>query len=195
MSNADFLAGNHVFAKVSGSSGSVVNQGRLTAAAGGYVALIGPGRGRCPHHQLRHGLLSNGKAVNVSGITLSSTDAGNYSFNTTAATTADITPKALTIAATGVNKVYDGLTGATVTLSDDRVAGDALLGSASLSDRTSRVLSRIVNEKNASADHLPPARSSTYVAASGDPRYTRWPRPLSIARSSEKSRISSLPPC
>ena len=32
------------------------------------------------------------KTVNVSGITLTGTDAGNYTFNTTAATSADITP-------------------------------------------------------------------------------------------------------
>ncbi|HLA28434.1 MAG TPA: YDG domain-containing protein [Syntrophales bacterium] len=67
-----------------------------------------------------------GKTVNVSGITLTNTDAGNYTFNTTAATTADITARGLTVTATGVNKIYDGLTGATVTLADNRVAGDIL---------------------------------------------------------------------
>ena len=34
--------------------------------------------------------------------------------------------RSLTVSATGVDKVYDGTTAATVTLSDDRVAGDAL---------------------------------------------------------------------
>jgi len=45
-------------------------------------------------------------------------------FNTTASTTADITARALTIGATGVNKIYDGSTAATATLSDNRISGD-----------------------------------------------------------------------
>jgi len=70
-----------------------------------------------------------GKAVSVSGIALSGTDAGNYSVNTTAATTADITQRALTVSATGTNKVYDGNTTAGVTLTDNRIAGDVLTAS------------------------------------------------------------------
>ncbi|SFU51965.1 filamentous hemagglutinin family N-terminal domain-containing protein [Polaromonas sp. YR568] len=41
MSNADFMAGNHVFTG-SGGSGSVVNKGSLKAAPGGYLALLAP---------------------------------------------------------------------------------------------------------------------------------------------------------
>jgi hypothetical protein len=44
-------------------------------------------------------------------------DGGNYLPNTTASTTADITPALLTVTATGIDKVYDGGTAATVTLS------------------------------------------------------------------------------
>ncbi|SEK09726.1 filamentous hemagglutinin family N-terminal domain-containing protein [Variovorax sp. OK212] len=40
LDNADFEAGRYVF-KGSGGSGSVVNMGTLTAASGGYVALLG----------------------------------------------------------------------------------------------------------------------------------------------------------
>ena len=58
--------------------------------------------------------VGTGKTVSVSGISISGTDAGNYTVNTTASTTADITAKALTVSATGVNKVYDGTTTATV---------------------------------------------------------------------------------
>ncbi|HEY0897470.1 MAG TPA: MBG domain-containing protein, partial [Sphingobacteriaceae bacterium] len=54
------------------------------------------------------------------------TDAGNYTFNTTANATADITAKTLTITASGINKVYDGNSAATVTLNDDRISGDIL---------------------------------------------------------------------
>src|SRR5207247_2562444 len=64
--------------------------------------------------------------VSVSGISISGTDAANYTANTTASTTADITARSLTVSATGVNKVYDGTTNATVTLTDNRVAGDVL---------------------------------------------------------------------
>ena len=78
------------------------------------------------------------KTVSVSGISLSGTDAANYSPNTTDSTTADITARSLTVTATGVNKVYDGTTAATVTLSDNRVAGDSLTrsyASASFADK------------------------------------------------------------
>ena len=71
--------------------------------------------------------VGTGKAVNVSGISISGADAGNYNLtNTNASTTADITKRALTVSATGVNKLYDGNTDVTVTLSDDRVSGDSL---------------------------------------------------------------------
>src|SRR5262249_31407097 len=66
------------------------------------------------------------KSISVSGISISGTDAANYSANTTASTTANITSRALTISATGVNKVYDGTSSASVTLSDNRLAGDSL---------------------------------------------------------------------
>jgi len=68
--------------------------------------------------------VANGKAVSVSGISLSGTDAGNYTFNTTASTTANITPFALTVLATGNNRVYDATNNATVDLSSNAFAGD-----------------------------------------------------------------------
>ena len=70
--------------------------------------------------------VGDNKTVNVTGITLGGADAGNYIFNNTAMTIADITPATLTITASGHHKVYDGTTTATVTLSDDRIAGDDL---------------------------------------------------------------------
>src|SRR6185369_14251613 len=70
--------------------------------------------------------VGTGKTVSVSGILISGTDAGNYTFNLTASTTADITKRSLNVSATGQNKTYDGTTSATVTLSDDRIGGDAL---------------------------------------------------------------------
>jgi hypothetical protein len=68
-----------------------------------------------------------GKTITVSGIALTGPDAGNYSLgNTNATTPANITVRDLTVSATGVNKAYDGTTNATVTLGDNRVAGDSL---------------------------------------------------------------------
>ena len=69
--------------------------------------------------------VGNGKAVAVAGITVAGTDAGNYSLaSTTASTTANITPRTLTVSTTAAGKVYDGTTAATATLTDNRVAGD-----------------------------------------------------------------------
>ena len=74
--------------------------------------------------------VANGKAVNVTGIGITGTDAGNYALaNTTATATANITPRPLTVTATGVNKTYDGTTAATATLADNRLAGDVLTDS------------------------------------------------------------------
>ncbi|MFN0055003.1 MAG: YDG domain-containing protein, partial [Planctomycetales bacterium] len=71
--------------------------------------------------------VGTGKAVSVSGIAISGADSANYALSsTTASTTANIAIRTLTVGATGVNRVYDGTTSATVTLSDDRVSGDTL---------------------------------------------------------------------
>ena len=68
-----------------------------------------------------------GKEVTVTGLTLSGAQAGNYALaSTTLTATASITGRPLVITATGVDKVYDGTTAASVTLSDNRVPGDVL---------------------------------------------------------------------
>src|SRR5207245_2741517 len=80
------------------------------------------------------------RTVTATGLTLSGAAAGNYQLaSTSASTTADITGRSLTVSATGVNKAYDGTSTATVTLSDNRVAGDSLTTSytsASFADKT-----------------------------------------------------------
>jgi hypothetical protein len=58
--------------------------------------------------------VGNTKAVSVTGIAASGADAGNYTVNASAATIADITPRALTGNITAANKVYDGDTSATI---------------------------------------------------------------------------------
>ena len=51
-----------------------------------------------------------GQTVEVTGITISGPGASNYTFNTSATTTANITPAVLTITAIPNTKVYDGTT-------------------------------------------------------------------------------------
>ncbi|MDB4904147.1 MAG: Fibronectin type domain protein, partial [Mucilaginibacter sp.] len=69
--------------------------------------------------------VATGKTVTTSGITVTGTDAANYSYNATATSLADITQAQLTITASGGGKVYDGNTIASITLGDNRVSGDA----------------------------------------------------------------------
>ena len=63
--------------------------------------------------------------MNVSGITLTNTDAGNYTSNTTAATTADITARGLTVTAATNTKGYDSkIAGTGKTLTPAAVISD-----------------------------------------------------------------------
>ncbi len=71
--------------------------------------------------------VGDGKTVNGTGFSLGGADAGNYTLASASLTaTGNITQRALTVSATGVNKVYDGTTNAAATLSDNRVTGDIL---------------------------------------------------------------------
>src|SRR5207249_10038192 len=68
--------------------------------------------------------VQTGKPVSVSGISVTGTDAGNYTVNTEASTVADITGATLTVVGiVAENKVYDGTTVATLNLN-----GAALVG-------------------------------------------------------------------
>jgi hypothetical protein len=66
------------------------------------------------------------KIITTSGFSLSGADAGNYTASANASATATITAATLSVSATGVDKVYDANTNATVVLSDDRLGSDAL---------------------------------------------------------------------
>jgi hypothetical protein len=89
------------------------------------------------------------KAVGVSGIAASGADAGNYSFNTTAHTTANITARAITVDATGTNRVYDGTTTDAVNLASSGIlTGDRVnfTGTGNFADKhvgTSKTVSVI----------------------------------------------------
>ena len=67
-----------------------------------------------------------GKLITVAGLSLSGPDASNYRLSATTTTTAAITPRLLTPVALGQNRLYDGTTNATVTLSDNALSGDAV---------------------------------------------------------------------
>ena len=83
--------------------------------------------------------VGTGKTVTAIGLSLSGTAAAKYVLSSTSATTtANITARSLTVTASGENKVYDGTTAATVTLADNRIAGDVLTTtytSASFADK------------------------------------------------------------
>ncbi len=68
------------------------------------------------------------KVVTISGLTISGTNAANYSL-TQPATTANIAAANIAVTAKGVNKVYDGTTNATVTLADNHLVGDVVADS------------------------------------------------------------------
>jgi filamentous hemagglutinin family protein len=74
------------------------------------------------------------KGITVDGIQVAGIDSGNYNWNTIATTAAEISKAYLRISAAAQNKTYDSTKGATVTLSDDRVAGDDLLVSPGVSE-------------------------------------------------------------
>jgi len=91
-----------------------------------------------------------GKAVNVSNVALSGGDAGNYVLGaSTGSTTADIAARTLNVSFNGVNKTYDGTTGAQVNFGDDRIQGDALTvaGNAAFGNKNAGV-GKAVNVTN-----------------------------------------------
>jgi len=74
------------------------------------------------------------KAVTFDAATINDGNLGaNYAVTLAGNSTSTINPAPLTVTAAGVNKVYDGLTSASVTYGDNRVAGDVLTSSGSAS--------------------------------------------------------------
>ncbi len=82
--------------------------------------------------------VGNGKAVAVSGISISGADAANYVLqNTTASTTTDVTPATLSVTASAANQALANGTNVAVTLAGDAIAGDQVMlrdGSATVAD-------------------------------------------------------------
>ncbi|MEW6372267.1 MAG: YDG domain-containing protein, partial [Pseudomonadota bacterium] len=136
-------AGNYALVSTSAGATADIARRALSATAngvnkvydGGTAATVNFGDDRVAGDVLAYTSTASfadknagsGKAVTVTGIVLGGRDAGNYTLSSsTGATTASITPRVLNVGATGIDKVYDGTTIASVTLGDDRVAGDRL---------------------------------------------------------------------
>jgi predicted DNA binding protein len=124
--------------------------------------------------------VGNGKAVAVSGVSLSGTDADNYTVVATGNTTANITPKLLSVNFGGVNKVYDGTTAASVTTTDDRLSGDAftVATSAVFSDKNAAV-GKTVSVSGVSLSGVDAANYS--VSATGTSTADITPRALVVS--------------
>ncbi len=103
---------------------SKVYDGTTTATVSGTAVLYGVVSGDLPFislsgtpvYNFADALVGISKPITVSGYTLAGTAAGNYTLSQPSSLTANITTKAITITGlTGVNKVYDGTTAASVT--------------------------------------------------------------------------------
>jgi hypothetical protein len=68
----------------------------------------------------------SGKILTATGTVSDGNGGNNYAVSFAPDNTGDIRARALTVSAHGVSKVYDGTSGATVALSDNRVGGDVL---------------------------------------------------------------------
>ena len=122
-----------------GTTAASISGCSLTGVVSGDVATCGTGSASATFNNKNAG---TGKAVTVTGLTLGGTGASNYSLASGAATTGNILAKAVTVAVTAPNKVYDGnanAPGTTCAVSAGQlVAGDAVtcaVGSASFDNR------------------------------------------------------------
>ena len=71
--------------------------------------------------------VGTGKIINIDGINASGADARDYTISSTTTATANISPASLTVSTTGQNKLYDGSTAATVSLTDNVLSGDQVV--------------------------------------------------------------------
>ncbi|MCC7701095.1 filamentous hemagglutinin N-terminal domain-containing protein [Janthinobacterium sp. GW460P] len=107
---------------LSGNATGKVYDGQLAAFLGsiGYVGLIDGDVG------VNGSLGYGGNARNVGSYAATGLWSTKYDITMGGTTTFAITPRTLNVQFNGVNKVYDGTTGATLGFGDDRVAGDRL---------------------------------------------------------------------
>ena len=128
-----------------GTASKVYDQNTIATLAGGNYAIGNVFAGDALGISNTSGTydtknVGTGKTVTVTGLVLTGAPVANYVLSSGTATgnVGTITQRALTISATALNKIYDGNTTATPTLSDDRVAGDVLtlgFGAANFADK------------------------------------------------------------
>ncbi|MEQ1775373.1 MAG: MBG domain-containing protein, partial [Burkholderiales bacterium] len=133
-----------------------------------------------------------GKTVNVSGINVAGTDAGNYTFNTTAVTTANIDKRDITVTATNDTKIYGNADPAFVF----NVGGLGLAGSDTITSVFTGALARAAGENVA-----PPytinqgtlASDANYNVTTFTPgQFTITPRALTIT-ADNKTKLTGDP--
>ena len=125
---ATFTANSRTYDGTAGATGTL---GLTGVIAGDSVGVTG-------NYAFADKNAGAGKTVTASGITLSGTDAGNYTVNASAVALADILAKAITATFSANNKTYDGTSAATGTLGlTGVIAGDAVgvTGSYSFADK------------------------------------------------------------
>lgn len=105
----------------------------LVNVCSGDTVTLGTG-GAVGHFVSKH--VANNITIWITGLTLGGPDGGNYLLSSTAApAAANITPAPVTVTASADNKVYDGNTSATVTLSvSGQYAPDVVTASAGSAD-------------------------------------------------------------
>ena len=129
-------ASNRVYDGTRSVAVTVTSSGTISPSSGdivaGDVVTISLPTGGVASGTMANKNAGTGKAVVVDGLTLSGTDAGNYSVAATTGVTVNIARKPLTASYTGNDKVYDGSVGASAGgTSADIVSGDVITVSAS----------------------------------------------------------------
>jgi len=146
--------------------------------------------------------VGSAKTISVTGISISGSDAANYTLaSTTAGTNADITPRALMVTVQGQDKVYDGTTSATVVLNDNHIPADNLstaFTSATFADRnvgTGKPISVTglsIGGADAGNYVLGSSSASSLASSSLVASTSITPRPLTVAADA-KSKVYGAP--
>lgn len=192
------------------SAQTTITPAQITAAASGGTqvydgtrnAVVTLGGNIVPGDQVVFGDASatmadknvgTGKAVSVTGITLSGADAGNYVLaSTSASTTTNVSAATLAVTATGGTQVYNASTAANVTLSSNAIAGD----SVSLSDAAATMADKNVGSNKAvsvTGLALSGADAGNYVLANttASTTATVTPATLSVTASAANQALAS----
>jgi hypothetical protein len=138
-------AGNYTFNTTASASADITAR-LITVAAGASSKIYDATTASSGTPAISLGTLASGDTLNFTqtydnknvgtakmltpaGVVSDGNGGHNYAVTLATNTAGIITARSLTVTATGIDKLYDGTTTATVTLSDNRVGGDALTDS------------------------------------------------------------------